>query len=740
METSTLVTLAVVVGCLVGLVLCCKKLCAPTGLPPPSNKPLGLAPKPKPAAAGAPAAAVPSAAAAAAAAPAPITAPAAKASEEGIKIDIYYGSQTGTAEGYAKQLALQGRKEGFKARVVGVTKFKAEELAGGGLAMFIMATYGEGDPTDDAVDFTRWLTDAATPASALAGVQYTVFGLGNRQYEHYNKQGAVVDAQVEALGGKRVYPFGMGDDNGNLEDDFSAWKEGLWAALRTAAAAAGGSSGGGAAAAAAAAGGGGSGGRDELPDLPPFEWNLREGPAGATLVPMSPAACAAAAARADVTSRHFFMGHPAVARATRELRQAPSVGLSTRHIEFDLDAALPATTPVYETADNLYVLPHNDAALVAEVARGLGYNLDAVFDLEAAPGEEGGAAEAPSPLFPTPCTVRTLLTQYTDLTGHVRKDLLGHLAHYTSEAAHRARLLHLASSAGRADFNEWVATAQRSVAEVLAAFPSLRIPLHAFVHIMPRLQPRAYTIASSAAVSPRAPAVVVTVKDDVKPGAEAGRRMRGVCSNYMAGLKDGAWFDVYWLHSCSSPRISPHPRLPPPPPPAGDTAMVYVKASTFRLPADIATPILLIGPGTGFAPMRAFLQERAHQRAGGAAPGPVHLYFGCRREAEDFIYKDEMLGWSRDGTLTACNLAFSRDGPRKVYVQDQLRSTGAVVADALMKHGAYVFVCGATAMGKSVKEALVAVLIEHAALSKADAAAAVAGMQSSHRYVEELWG
>lgn len=108
-----------------------------------------------------------------------------------IKVDIYHGSQTGTAENYAKQLITQGKKQGFKARLVDLANYKKEDLTTGGLAVFIVATYGEGDPTDNAIEFSKWIKDESLDATLLKAMKYTVFGLGNRQYEQYNKMGKV---------------------------------------------------------------------------------------------------------------------------------------------------------------------------------------------------------------------------------------------------------------------------------------------------------------------------------------------------------------------------------------------------------------------------------------------------------------------------------------------------------------------------------------------------------------------
>jgi NADPH-ferrihemoprotein reductase len=348
-----------------------------------------------------------------------------------------------------------------------------------------------------------------------------------------------------------------------------------------------------------------------------------------------------------------------------------------------------------------------------------------------------------------------------DLSGEPRKDLLGHLAHFAGAPAERARLLRLASRAGREEFTAWVRGCQRAVYELFDAFPSLKVPLAAFVHIMPRLQPRAYTIASSSLVQPSRVAIVASVLDAEKPGAETGRRLRGVCSNYLlrsagAAGAAAAAAPVSRGSGAASPAaaasaaVSAAPSVP--------RMWVTVKPSTFRLPRDARTPVIMIGPGTGIAPFRGFLQERAHLRSLGKAVGPAFLYFGCQARDRDFVYREELDAWVRDGTLSGLYTAFSREQERKVYVQHLLAERGAEVAGLIVGQNASVYVCGATRMGHDVADALQAILSTHpgggasagAGAAGAEAAASapmraeeakayLTRMHAEARYVQELW-
>ena len=470
--------------------------------------------------------------------------------------------------------------------------------------------------------------------------------------------GKLVNTRLHELGAARVYRHGEGDDDGNLEEDFDAWRsDGLWTALQSA------STGGSIDGTTAAA--------PTSPKLtaasttvpatqrkqPRLVWRFVSVPAPAGTVkgalptlPTSVANGAALASASDLSSRHFYTAVSAPVVCNRELRRVVGVGASTRHVEIDVGAV----GLKYRTADNLYVVPENDAAEVTALARALHWDPDMWFtlelDAEAAEAEgvwAGPPSPQPPPPFPVPTSVRAMLTRYVDLSGQPRRDLALALASYARSAADKTRLEFLGSKDGKAEWATWVVAAERSIGELLHAFSSLELPVGAAAQLLPRMQPRAYTIASSSLVSPRVAAIVATVVDVPKPATDDDvgspeRRLRGVATNHL-------------LRIAAAPSTQPPPAL-----------RVYIRTSAFLLPADATRPVILVGPGTGFAPMRAFLQEREYQRAAGTIVGPTALFFGCRRRDEDYIYEDEMQRWVANGTLDALHVAFSRDSSRKV--------------------------------------------------------------------------
>lgn len=242
--------------------------------------------------------------------------------------------------------------------------------------------------------------------------------------------------------------------------------------------------------------------------------------------------------------------------------------------------------------------------------------------------------------------------------------------------------------------------------DVLAAlnkFAGVRPHPEAFVEALDALQPRLYSISSSNIATPgRVSLTVDAVRYVVGP-----RKRQGVASTFLGG------------------RIAEGASLP-----------VYVqRAHGFALPADPATPIIMVGPGTGVAPFRAFLMDR--QATG--APGRNWLFFGHQRQASDFFYRDELTAMKESGHLTRLTLAWSRDGAEKVYVQDRMREVGADLW-AWLVDGAHLYVCGdAKRMAKDVEAALVDIVAKHSARGVDESVAFVNGLKKAGRYQADVY-
>jgi sulfite reductase (NADPH) flavoprotein alpha-component len=349
----------------------------------------------------------------------------------------------------------------------------------------------------------------------------------------------------------------------------------------------------------------------------------------------------------------------------------PGSEKETWHLEFDLSAC----GFDYSVGDAFGLFPVNDSALVDAVIKALG---------------------APSEFPIGGRTLREVLTDGVSLSP--APDMLFELFSYITGGDRRKKARAL--STGEDPDGDAVTL------DVLAAiekFPAIRPDPEAFVEALDPLQPRLYSISSSPKVNPGRIALTVdAVRYDV------GTRTRlGVASTYLA-------------ERCA----------------LGSRLRVYVqKSHAFGLPADHATPIIMIGPGTGVAPFRAFLQER---RAIGAT-GRNWLFFGHQRSNYDFFYEDEFKEMKTSGLLTRLSLAWSRDGNEKIYVQDRMREVGRDLW-AWLADGAHFYVCGdAKRMAKDVEIALVDIVAQHGARSVEEAAAFVAGLKKKGRYQQDVY-
>ncbi|QRG06525.1 sulfite reductase subunit alpha [Xanthobacter dioxanivorans] len=242
--------------------------------------------------------------------------------------------------------------------------------------------------------------------------------------------------------------------------------------------------------------------------------------------------------------------------------------------------------------------------------------------------------------------------------------------------------------------------------DVLAAlekFPGIRPDPEAFVECLEPLQPRLYSISSSPLATPGR----LTLTVDAVRYETGGRTRLGVASTFLGG------------------RIAPGTRM-----------KAYIqKAHGFGLPQDLSKDVIMVGPGTGIAPFRSFL----HDRLASKAPGRNWLFFGHQRRDTDFFYEDELSGLQATGTLTRLDTAWSRDGDRKVYVQDKIREAGAELW-AWLHAGAHFYVCGdAKRMAKDVESAVAAVAAEHGGLSAEAAARFVADLKTAGRYQADVY-
>ncbi|MFD4792824.1 molybdopterin-dependent oxidoreductase [Streptomyces anulatus] len=382
---------------------------------------------------------------------------------------------------------------------------------------------------------------------------------------------------------------------------------------------------------------------------------------------------------------------PAPAASARPSRATPVTALltgnrllslpgATKEVRaFTIDTGDADTPLTYTAGDALGVQPLNPPDLVAEWLAVTGLDPAAEVDV---PGHG-------------PVALDEALHRHLDI-ARITPDLLRLVADHTGDRS----LKKLLRPDNKGERDRW--TWGRQAVDVLAEHP-VRATAAAWAEVLGPLRPRLYSIASSPLVDPHRMRLTVSV---IRYESHRGRMRKGVASTFLADAEPDSLLSVF-----------------------------VQRNDRFRPPADPATPMIMVGPGTGVAPFLGFLEER---RALGH-PGPNWLFFGEQHRATDFYYRDELDALSRAGTLTRLDTAFSRDQRAKVYVQDRMREHGAQLWSWL-RDGAHLYVCGdASRMAKDVDRALRDIAVAHGGLDPDAAAAQVKQLASDRRYVRDVY-
>ena len=668
-----------------------------------------------------------------------------------IEVVFAYGSQTGNAAEICKNLAAEATEKYKKDKTMRVECFACNELDAetslkpGTVILFCVSSTGDGDAPDNCDMFLTRLkrrvkkTTASDPV--LAGTQYAVLGLGDQNYSAFMAVPRMFSTTMEK-GGATVYKKRLeADDTLGLYEQVDAWVDTLWEDLDKAIARA---------------------------------KSARENPKGfltssstnnGSKSDTTTTVTTTTAKEAILPSSSSYKGIPALqparvkisftnngpteksissvelekgALATRETpffakiaaKKILTNASSDRrvvHLEFDCKNKNDSVEN-YEPGDSLAVLPKNDIALVSELMTRLGdVEGTKTFDLEwiegmAPPGSDVATATKPLPHVITPCTVRDALEKYIDITSVPRKSFLRALAECCTNDDEKDRLLFLSSRDGKEQFQTEITDERPTLLTLLRTYPSCSISFERLLDISSPLLPRMYSI-TSCKESQKNPSVAFSV---VKYEAPESKETRlGVATNWLDRLPvddgDEKKYDF---------------KIP----------IYKVPTKAFGLPEDISKPIVMIGPGTGVAPFRGFLQKReALARANPSLQfAESWLFFGCRRKDEDYLYEADFNAFVENETLTRLVPAFSREDPtvKKVYVQHKLAEHEEKMRDLILREEAYVFVCGDGAhMAKDVHKTLLSVITNGGGKyeNENDAEALLREMTREGRYVRDIW-
>ncbi|MFD3609174.1 bifunctional cytochrome P450/NADPH--P450 reductase [Streptomyces atroolivaceus] len=359
----------------------------------------------------------------------------------------------------------------------------------------------------------------------------------------------------------------------------------------------------------------------------------------------------------------------------------------------------------YDTGNHLAVFAKNEPALVSRALTRLGLESNQVLRLDQ---PAGGRTHLP---VGTPVTAGILLTEFLELQDIATRSQIQTLAEHTPCPWTRPQLEAYTADTEEAQkrYQKEILDKRISVLGLLERFPAVELPLAVFLDMMGPIRPRFYSISSSPLADSRHVRLTVGLLEG--PALSGDGQYRGTCSSYIGGLEPG---DVFYGY-------------------------VRVPSPTFAPPADPAKPLILIGPGTGIAPLRGFLEERAHQYANGTQVGPSQVFVGCRHPEHDYFYGQEMQAWEQSG-IAQVHTAFSAvTGHPARFVQNAIVNAADSVWQAI-EDGAYVYVCGdGRRMAPAVREALAAIYRERTGSDDETAQQWLAQLEADERYQQDVF-
>ncbi|GAB7355567.1 hypothetical protein MBLNU459_g6040t1 [Dothideomycetes sp. NU459] len=620
-----------------------------------------------------------------------------KLEESGKQMVIFWGSQSGTAEAFANRLVRECQAHfHISALSADLSDYDAESIAAlpqDKLAVFIVSTFGEGDPSDNAAELWSWIHGSSTPS--LQNLRYFAFGLGNSNYKYYNK---VVDVVVEALdkyGARSLMPVGRADDaKGATEEDFIGWKQSFFSVLKT------------------------DLGFEEFEasyqptilvqqdeSLEPIDLHNGE-PVHDANNKKALAACSPIKALPIKETRELFTS------STR----------NCLHAELDL-TAFPEIT--YKTGDHLSVWPSNPDQEVDRLLRVLG-----LTDSKDIPISIKALESSTKVKVPTPTTAAVLLRYYLEICAPVSRDVIIQLAQLAPSENAKSFLAQIGNDrSAYATYLEKTHVTFGRLLELAVASDSVTwssLPLAFVIEALPTLQPRHYSISSSSVVSPRNPTITAVVSSTALVG-DTSQTIPGLATNYMFAhhQTDGTNFALQGPNSALE----------------GKKVYAHIRKSKFKLPTLSSQAIIMIAAGTGMAPFRGFIQERARLKQMGKPVGQMLLFFGCRSPEEDYLYAEELAELQQvlKDELRIIT-AFSRQGEKKVYVQDRVLEEKAAVLSLVGEANANVYLCGSAAMAREVGNQIGGIMKAQNGWTDEQVKEWSESKKKTKKFQEDVWG
>ena len=624
---------------------------------------------------------------------------------------VFWGSQSGTAERFANRLTQEiHRRFGIAALAADLSDYDPASIAlipPSKVAIFILSTFGEGDPSDNTHELWSWLE--TEKKADLSAVRYAAFGLGNKNYNLYNRVVNVVTQGLDRLGAKSLMAVGRADDSmGTTEEDFLEWKEALFSMFAI---------------------------DLRLPQKEvQYEPNMSvvEDDSMVSIdlhngVPIPPRETK----RTALTSSAI---QPLPVKIAKELLTTPT--RNCLHLELDL-SQYPELK--YKTGDHLGVWPTNPDNEVERLLKVLHLQEKKVVPISLASLDPSAKLK-----IPTPTTIEVLFRYYLEICGPVSRDTVLSLAQFAQTPDVKAFLIKLGKD--RDAYAQYESKNHINLGRFLESMADAgeswaSLPFSFVLEILPVIQPRYYSISSSSIVQPRQAAITAVVTQEPL-SIDPSKRIPGLATNYMLALKQSLTDHGMSLphpHGLTYNLKGPDKVLD------GGKLHVHVRKSKFKLPVASNHPIIMIASGTGIAPFRGFLAERVRLKSMGRDVGRHLLFFGCRHAEEDYLYQEELSQFKKAledklEIFTAFSRQQSNANGSRLYVQDRLDEHFADVSSLLLDLGAHTYVCGSASMARDVTKRLYACLKGERGWDEGVSSAWLKQQKLIKRWQEDVWG
>ncbi|XP_066532662.1 methionine synthase reductase [Hoplias malabaricus] len=692
---------------------------------------------------------------------------------------VLYGSQKGQAQSIAEEISELASEHGFTAEISCLSNVEKYNLdSERGPVVFVVSTTGDGEPPDTALRFVKKIK--SLPSDHFSHLHYALLALGDTNYANFCNCGKTIDRRLQQLGARHFYPTGHADDGTGLEIVVDPWIEGLWDALKKAFAKMSATN--------QEATAQGAIAEKKTEQDSQIQEKLDSSVVSLHLLKLSDVETKKNVAEPSVSESEnsetsgaplgasLIRSVPPLSGSSLNVPALPSSFLDVcleeipaeevegaqedaHHVAEEGFYEVPVSRALHLTGDDavksaillqldlsdqdlLYQpgdafdvrCPNRDDEVEQLLLRlGLKHQRNQRVHLQLRKDTKKKGAQLPS-YIPKKCSLEYLLTWCLEIRSTPKKAFVRSLVEWTRDGGEKRRLQELCSREGSADYNRFIRDTNTCLLDLLQAFKSCSPPLSLLIEHLPKLQPRAYSAASSGLRTPGRVDIVFSLVEF--PACPEHPERTGLCSGWLTHhvstiLQPSGTKVLAEKARSDSPKIHIRPRA----------------NNIFRLPPDPSVPLVMVGPGTGVAPFIGFLQQREKEREEkkDTAFGETWLFFGCRHKDKDFIFREELEKFVENGTLNHLKVSFSRDEPdgnepKTKYVQHQMLLHSKNIVSILLAKNGCLYVCGdAKNMAKDVNDALMEMIAVELQLDKLESMKTLAKLREEKRYLQDIW-